>query len=242
MKFSIIIEARVGSTRLPNKILYKIKRNNFLEFLIKRLKSSKKMHQIIVATTNNPNDEKIVKIAKKNKVKSYRGPEHNVQKRVIDAGKKFGCESIIRITSDCPLSDPVLIDQAAEIFELNKCDYLSNIHKVRTYPDGMDIEIFSLRSLIKSAKLIKVYQKKQWTTCGLRENPKKFKHLVLVAPKDLKWPELHLTLDEYDDYKFLKKIILHFKEKYFFSCLDIVNLLKKKKQWLKINNRVKRNY
>ncbi len=242
MKFSVIIEARLGSTRLPNKILYKIKRYNFLEFLIKRLKLLKKINQIIVATTNNPRDKEIIRIAKKNKVKFYVGSENNVQKRVIDAGKKFKCETIVRITSDCPLSDPDLIDQAVEIYRLNSCDYLSNTQKMRTYPDGMDIEIFSLNSLIRSSKLNLSIKKKQWTTWSLRNNPKKFKHLILAAPRNLKWPDLHLTLDEYEDYKLLKKIILHFNEKHNFSCHEIISLLKKKKHWLKINKHIKRNY
>ena len=240
MKFSIIVEARLGSSRLPNKVIYRIKKNVFLEYLIKRLKLSKKTDEIIIATTDLPSDNQIVEIAKKNKIKYHRGPENNVIKRVIDAGKKFKCQAIVRVTSDCPVIDVSIIDHIVETFKNNNCDYLSNAN-IRSYPDGMDVEVFSLKSLIKSMKLAKTKRALEWPTLSMRKNPKVFKLINIIAPQELYWPELGLTLDEYSDYKFLKKIILHFKEDYNFSCLDIIKLLQKNRSWLKINQNVKRN-
>lgn len=239
MKVSIIVEARLGSKRLPNKIIYRIKKYLFIEYLIKRLKLSKQAHEIIIATTRLEQDKKIVNIAKKNKIKYFQGSETNVIKRVIDAGKKFRCKTIVRITSDCPVIDVSIIDQAIIMFKNNVCDYLSNSH-VRGYPDGMDVEIFKLKTLIKSYKYAKNQKYKEWTTWSIKKNPKKFKKLLLEPPKELYWPDLGLTLDEYKDYLFLKKIILHFKERVNFSCLDIIKLLNKKKMWLDINKNVKR--
>ena len=95
MKFSIIVEARLGSNRLPNKILYRINKHVFLEYLIKRLKFSKEANEIIISTTNLQSDNEIVKVAKKNKIKYYRGSENNVLKRVIDTGKRFNCKKIV---------------------------------------------------------------------------------------------------------------------------------------------------
>jgi spore coat polysaccharide biosynthesis protein SpsF len=239
MKASLIVEARLGSKRLPNKIIYRIKKYLFLEYLIKRLKHSKKFKEIIVATTELPQDKKIVEIAKKNRVKYFQGSEKNVLKRVIDAGKKFKCKIIGRVTSDCPIIDVSIIDQAIEMFKNNKCDYLSNSH-IRGYPDGMDIEIFNLKTLIKSYKFAKNKKFKEWTTWSIRKNPKIFKKIILVPPKELYWPDLGLTLDEYADYLLLKKIILHFNERTNFSCYEVIELLKKNKSWLKINKKVKR--
>ena len=239
MKVSIIIEARLGSKRLPNKIIYRIKKYLFLEYLIKRLKQSKTINEIIIATTNLPQDNKIVQIAKKNKIKFYRGSENNVLKRVIDTAKHFKCKTIARVTSDCPIIDVGIIDQAVQIFKFNECDYLSNSW-IRGYPDGMDIEIFELKTLIKSYKLAKTKKSREWITWSIRKNPKIFSHINLIPPQELYWPELCLTLDEYDDYILLKKIILHFKERLDFNCHDVIELLKDKKGWQKINKNVVR--
>lgn len=240
MKFSIIVEARLGSSRLPNKILYKIKKYTFLEYLIKRLKLVKNAQEIIIATTDNEENDEIIKIAKRNKIKYFKGSEKNVIQRVIKTGKKFSCKNIVRITSDCPIIDPQVVDLAIESFKNNKCDYLSNTI-IRSYPDGMDVEVFSLKILKKSYKLARTQKFKEWTTWSIRQNPDKFKIINIISPKDLKWPDLGLTLDEYKDYCFLKKIILHYKEAFDFKCSDIIQLLKKNKKWLKINKNVKRN-
>jgi len=208
MDFSIIIEARLNSRRLPNKILMKIKKYSFLEYLIKRLKLVKNVRDIIIATTDNEPNEEIIQIAKRNKIKWFKGSEKNVLLRVIKTGKYFKCKNIVRVTSDCPLIDPKIIDLAIESYKNNKCDYLSNTI-VRTYPDGMDVEVFRM--------------------------------INLIAPNDHKWPELGLTLDEYPDFVFLKKIIMHYKETVKFNCIDAINLVKKNKEWLKINKNVKRN-
>jgi len=240
MKFSIIVEARLGSKRLPGKILYKIKKHVFLEYLINRLKLSSKAKEIIVATTNLKSDYEIVRIAKKNKVKYYRGSEDNVLQRLLDTGKKFNCDGIVRITSDCPIIDVSLIDQAIETFKNNKCDYLSNAN-IRSFPDGMDIEIFTLKTLKKSSIYANSKKSREWPTSSIRKKPNIFKHLNILAPPELHWPKLGLTLDVYQDYKLLKKIIIYFNERYDFSCLDVVRLLKRKKNLLKLNKNVKRN-
>ena len=120
MKVSIIVEARLGSKRLQNKILYKIKKKTFFEYLINNLKYLKNADEIIVATTLNKKDDKIANIAKKNKIKFYRGSETNVLKRVIDAGKKYRCNIIARVTSDCPLIDIKIIDKAILMFKKKK--------------------------------------------------------------------------------------------------------------------------
>jgi len=240
MNFSLIVEARLASKRLPNKILYKIKKYSFLEYLIKRLKLTKNAKEIIIATTNNEKNNEIIDIAKRNKVKWFKGSEKNVLERVIKTGKHFKCKNIVRITSDCPIIDTEIIDLAIESYKNNKCDYLSNTI-IRSYPDGMDVEVFSLKALIRSSKFAKTSRDKEWTTWSIRKNPKKFKIINFVAPNDKKWPDLGLTLDQYEDYLFLKKIILHYKENYNFNCISVIKLLRKNKKWLKINKHVKRN-
>ena len=240
MKFSLIVEARTGSRRLPNKILLKIKKKNFLEYLLIRLSKIKKINNFIVATSTNKNDRKIIQIAKKNNFKYFAGSEKNVLKRVIMASRKFSCKNIIRITSDCPLIDVRIIQKAMKLFENTNCDYLSNTIK-RSYPDGMDVEIFKLSSLVKASRYANSTTYKEWTTWSLIQNPKIFKIKQFLSEKKFFNPKLGLTLDYFEDYIFLKKIILFFGENKIIRCDEILKLLKKKKSWLKINNEVKRN-
>lgn len=239
MKFAIIIEARANSTRLPNKILFKIGKLSFLEFLVRRLKYTKLTKKIVIATTKK-NNKDIINIAKKNKALWFCGSEKNVIKRILDASKFFNIEYIVRITSDCPLIDPQFIDDAINIFKKKKYDYVSNSH-IRSFPDGMDVEVFSRKALSKSYKFAKNAKFKEWTTWSIRKNPKKFRIFNIMAPKKFYKPKIGLTLDYYEDYILLKKIILHFKEKTNFNLLNVLNLLKRKKNWIKINKNVKRN-
>ena len=103
MKFSIIVEARLGSSRLPNKILYKIKKYTFLEYLIKRLKLVKNAQEIIIATTDNEENDEIIKIAKRNKIKYFKGSEKNVIQRVIKTGKNFHAKTLLELHLIVPL-------------------------------------------------------------------------------------------------------------------------------------------
>ncbi len=241
MKFSIIIEARLSSSRFPRKILYKIKKYSFLEYLIKRLKLLKSISEIIIAMPNDEKNEEIVSIAKKNKIKYFKGSHHNVIKRIIEAGKKFKCKNIVRITSDCPLIDLDIVNNAIEIFRHNNCDILTN-GKIRSFPDGMDVEIFKLDSLIKSYKHAKSEKDKEWPTWAMKKKINKFNIINFISPPTLYWPKLCLTLDEYKDFLFLKKIISHFDERLEISCSEIMKYLKKNKKLLNINKSVRRKY
>jgi spore coat polysaccharide biosynthesis protein SpsF len=240
MKFSIIVEARSGSKRLPNKILLKIKNFSFLEYLLIRLIKIKNIENFIVATTKNIKDKAIIKIAKKNNFKYFAGSEKNVLKRVLGAAKKFSCQNIIRITSDCPLIDVRIIRKAIKLFKISNCDYLSNTIK-RSYPDGMDVEIFKLSALKKASRYANSSTHKEWTTWSIIKNPKIFRIKQFISEKKFFNPKLGLTLDYFEDYVFLKKIILFFGVNKIIKCDEILRLLKKKKDWLKINDKVKRN-
>ena len=117
MSFTAIIQARTNSSRLPNKVLLNYKNLTPLSILIKRLKKSKYLKKIIIATTKKKNDDKIVKYCKENKILSFRGDENNVLKRYYLAAKKFKIKKIVRITSDCPLIDYRILDQMIKIFK-----------------------------------------------------------------------------------------------------------------------------
>ena len=150
----IIIEARLNSSRLPNKHMKVVSKNPIIVDLFTRLKRVKRVSKIILATTTNKEDDKLELIAKKNNIKVYRGSELNVKKRVIEAAKKFKIKTIISITADCPLIDSSLIDDCLNNFVINNIEYINNL-ETQGLPGGMNCQIFYTKTLIRSYKLCK---------------------------------------------------------------------------------------
>jgi len=206
-KIACIIQARSNSKRLPNKILKKISGKTVLEILISRLKKSKKIDKIIIATTKKKNDDIIIKIAQKNQVDYYRGNESNVLKRYYDCANKFNLDNILRITSDCPLSDKKLIDKMIGIYLTSKVDYMSNTIK-RTFPDGLDIEIFNFRALNQAFKYAKSkFEKEHVTQYFFKDkNIKKINYKNDIDLSKKRW-----TLDYHNDFLFISSVFNYFK-------------------------------
>lgn len=198
----IIVQARTGSQRLPNKILKKIlPKISFIEYLLLRLMRTKRVKKVIVATSKKKHDDKILKIKSKN-VFFYRGSEKNVINRYIDAAKNFKIKHIIRITSDCPFADPKLIDKLIKKYFDGKYDYVSNVNPP-SFPNGFDVEIFSLNVLKKSAKLYTGRKNKEHVTFAIRKKLK-LKEYNLILKKNIN--HIRLTLDDKYDLLKLKKL------------------------------------
>ena len=239
MKKSIIIEARTSSTRLPRKILLNaFKKITFLEYLIKRLKKLSFIDNIIIATTVNKNDDQIVRLSEKLKVDYYRGSENNVFTRVLHAAKQFNADLIVRITSDCPVIDLNIVRQAYEIYKNNDVEFVTNSLK-KSYPIGMDVEVFRYKTYKKSKKFVKTPDDEEHITFAIRKNPKKFKHLNLIAPKQLYYPNMSLVLDYKQDAIVLRKVIKKFWNKDY-RCYDLINFMLKNKIISKINKNLHR--
>jgi len=239
MKTVATIEARMTSSRLPGKVIMKVKKKMLLVYLVERLKKVKEIEEIILCTTKNKTDDILVEQAKILNIKFFRGSENNVLSRVVNAVKKFKADTIVQITADCPIIDYKIIKQAISIYNKNKYDCVSNSF-VRSFPDGMDVSVVNSKSLIKTNTLSKKKKHKEHVTLFIRENPKIFKIKNLIATKKNYWPELGVTLDEKKDYLLIKKIINYFYyKKYFFGYSEIIKLIKKKK-WIKINEDVDR--
>jgi len=241
MKFDIIIEARMSSSRLPGKVMLEVLGKPLLEHLINRLNRLKKINRIIVATTKKKTDEKIINLAKRLSINYFRGSENDVLGRVVSAGKKYNVKNVINITSDCPILDTQILNRMICIFEKNKFDCVSNSF-VRSYPDGMDATICKFNALKYSDKFGKTPEYREHTTLFIHHNPKIFKTKNYKARGYLYWPQLGLTLDEKNDYLLIKKIIIFFfkKKKFNFRLREIIKILKKNKNWTEINSKVKR--
>jgi len=239
-KIGCIIEARTTSKRLPNKVLLPVLGKPILYWLINRIKKIKEIDEIILATTTNKTDDVLVNFAKKNNIKFFRGSEENVVSRVFKAARKYNIKTIVEITGDCPVVDINIVRQLIEIYKKNTAEYVNN-NNYRSYPDGMDVQIFDVNSIKKTLRFAK--NKKELEHVGLFQmrNPKKIKTINIIAPKNYFFPSMGLTLDEKKDYILLKKIIEYFGRKNpYFSCEEIIKLLNKNKKWKLINNKVER--
>ena len=240
MTFNAIIEARMNSSRLPGKILKKINGISFIELLIKRLSLTKSIDNIYVATTNNKKDDQLIKVLKKNKIKYYRGSEYNCLERVVKTCEKFKLKNIVMTTGDCPFIDFNLVEQCIQTYKTNNVDIVGNAI-VRSFPDGMDTQVLSYKILKDSFK--KAFHKEHFehSTLFIRNNPNMYKSLNIFAPPNYFWPDLGLTLDEEKDLIFLKEIYKNVnKSSKDFTCLDVINFLKKNKNLIKINKNVTR--
>ncbi len=144
-----IILTRMTSSRLPGKALVDICGKPNLEFMIARVRRAALLDDVCVATTENTTDDPIVELCQRLEVPVYRGDEDDVLGRITKAAQSFGASAVVRLTADCPMIDPTLIDETIHAFQNGSYDYASNGH-VRSYPDGMDVEVMTLAALTRA--------------------------------------------------------------------------------------------
>ena len=240
IKIISIIEARMTSSRLPGKVLMQAAGKPMLGHLVNRLRAVRSLDGIVLATTINETDDLLEEFSKRMGIGCYRGSENDVMNRVIGAAESANADVVVEITGDCPIIDPQIVEQTIRMFNDNLSDYVSNGH-VRSYPDGMDTQVFRLETLKRSATMTSDDLDHEHVTLHIRNHPELFSHVYLVAPPELHWPELGLTLDEPNDYELLKKIIEYFEPtNSLFSCRDVIQLLKQRPDWVAINQAVVR--
>jgi len=240
MKVVATIEARMMSTRLPGKVLLKAAGKPMIEHLINRLRSVPSIDEIVLATTTNSADSVLQDFAKKAGVSCYRGSENDVMARVIGAAESIQADVVVEITGDCPIIDPQIVEQTIRMFSANQADYVSNCH-IRSYPDGMDVQVFRLDTLKRSIAMTDDMIEHEHVTLHIRNHPELFSQLHLLASPETHWPELGLTLDEPSDYELIRKIIEYFDATNpLFGCREVIQLLIQNPSWLEINQAVVR--
>ena len=199
-----IIQARMGSTRLPGKVLMLLdKKHSVLDYVINQLKHSKLLGKIIIATTNLEEDDVIVDFAKKNQVEYFRGEVNDVLDRYYKCAEKFSLSTIVRVTSDDPLIDPTIVDQLITNFQKIVCDYASN-NLIRTFPVGLDAEVFSRQALETTWREAKLPSEREHVTPFMKKNKEIFKQFNLKNPHNV--TAYRLTLDRENDLKILRVI------------------------------------
>lgn len=237
MKVVAVVQARMGSSRLPGKVMKRIIDKPVIELLLKRLDKSTEIDQIVVATSLEP-----ANIELKNHVTSlgfvcHMGSEDDVLDRVYDAAKSYHADIVIRITGDCPFVDPGLVDTIVREFKNSIADYVANINPP-TYPDGLDVEVFSFSALEKAHKEATTDFDKEHVTPFIRSS-NLFKISNFENDKDLS--ALRWTLDEFSDFVVINRVFNHFKPDIHFSWLDVLSLYEDNENLFLPNEKIMRN-
>ncbi|MFH2106795.1 MAG: glycosyltransferase family protein [Candidatus Micrarchaeota archaeon] len=239
MKIVCIIQARMGSTRLPGKIMKEIAGRPILWHVIERVKRSKKISSIVIATTTNHEDDQVERFCKDNRLFLFRGSMDDVLDRYYNAARQNNADVIVRVTSDCPLVDPDVLDELVNLFLGGNYDYVSN-NKPPSYPHGLDAEVFSFAALEKAWKEAKLSAEREHVTPYMRKNPGLFRIGNLRNKADLS--KMRWTVDFEEDYLLVKKIYSLLGKKaisHDFNFSEILRILNVHPELQKMNENVK---
>jgi len=237
MKTIAIIQARMGSKRFPKKMTAEIGKTPLIAHVIRRVRKSGLVDKIVLATSTKPENQELLDIAEKEGIEGYAGSEDDVLDRFYQAAKKYGAEEIVRITGDCPLLDPKIIDAVIEKFRQSDADYASNILPP-TYPDGLDVEVFSFNALEKTWKNTKLKSEREHVTAYITEEKGDFKTVNVENEEDLS--KIRLTVDEKEDLEAIKRIAEKLGNEDF-HLVDIMEILEKHPEIMDINKKYERN-
>ncbi|BAY26008.1 acylneuraminate cytidylyltransferase [Calothrix sp. NIES-2100] len=201
------IEARMGSSRLPGKVLKEAVGKPLLLLMVERVRRSRYVDEVVVATTTNEKDEAIVLFCQENNISYFRGSEENVLERVVEAGQHYQAEVSVLLTGDCPLIDPYVIDQHISAFlsTYPHIDYVTNC-EVRSYPHGLDLIVLPWKTLAESLELATIEPFREhvgWYVC---RHPERYRRLDIIAPPGISNPFFRITLDYQEDYDRIKAI------------------------------------
>lgn len=237
-----IVQARMGSTRLPGKVMMDLCGRTVLERVLERVKACVLIDLVVVATTTKPADDVIKDLADKIDTPCFRGSEDDVLKRYYEAAKKYEADTVVRVTSDCPLIDPALLCGMVEAFNRMKergvkVDYLTNA-LTRTYPRGLDAEVFGMDALERAHREAAQAFEREHVTTYIRMRPEVFTLREVKSAQDLsgyRW-----TLDTEDDFRLIQEIYktLH-KEGEIFGTMEVLELIKRRPELSEINAHVK---
>nr|WP_320026571.1 glycosyltransferase family protein [uncultured Acetobacterium sp.] len=237
-----LIQARTGSTRLPGKIFMEFSGKPDLFHVYNRANKSKMIDKVIIATTDEKSDDRVLEYCKKENIECFRGSEDDVLDRFYQCCKQQGLskkDMVVRITADCPLIDPFIIDQVIKYFLENDFDYLSNALEP-TYPDGLDVEVFLFSALEKSWEEAKLPSEREHVTPYIRNNEQLFKIGSYKNSTDLS--HYRWTLDEIEDYQLISIIYEKlYSQDDVFNTEDILSFLNDNPQLIEINNKYARN-
>ncbi len=221
---------------MPDKVLLPLAGKPLLIRMIERVEAVKTQIEIIVATTTEEADDSIIELCKIHGIKYFRGHSTDLLDRHYKAGIEFGADTIVKIPSDCPLISPGIVDDVLKFYYENNFDFVSNLHPA-TYPDGNDIEVMPMKILEIAWRQAEKSFEREHTTPYIWERPDKFRIGNVDWNTGLNFSMSHrFTIDYIEDYEFIKRVYDElFDDKRIFTLCDIMKLLEKKPELMKIN-------
>ncbi len=238
VKNQVVIQARMGSTRLPGKTALKLGRRTVLEHVVRRSGAAMLVNRVVVATTELAGDDELATWCDEHGIPCVRGSSEDVLSRYLLAAEKFPCENIIRITADCPLIDPGIIDTLLSLHAGSGADYTSNVIPP-TFPVGFDAEVIKTSVLQNVGHVAELVSHREHVTLFIRENLDRFKTANLSYGQS--YEHIRLTLDRDNDYQLLKKVFAHFENgPELFSFYQIMEFFEQNPDLIAINSDVDR--
>jgi len=233
----LINQARMTSTRLPGKVLKPVLGKPLLAYQLARLQRAKRVDEIVVATTLNAADDPIVDLCRELGVSVYRGDELDVLDRYYQAAKEHAADVVVRVTSDCPVIDPAIVDQVIAAYASGGYDYIANTRE-RTYPRGMDTEVFSMRALTEAWQEGRLPYEREHVTPFLYRHPERYRIGNVASGRDLgqhRW-----TVDTPEDFDLIERIIgALYPAKPEFTLDDILAQFALHPDWMQINQHIR---
>lgn len=237
-KITAIVQARMTSTRLPGKVLMEVMGRPLLSYQIERIRFSKRIDNIIIATTINKEDNPIVELAQKEGLDCYRGSEDDVLDRYYQAAKKYNAAHIMRLTADCPLIDPDICDRIVKVYFNSGADY---VHTGESFAEGFDCGIISFQTLSAAWHEAKLNSEREHVTLYIRNHPEKFYNITVENETDDS--NYRITVDEQEDFFVVKAILenLYQEMKNYFTVREIKSFLDNHPEIYKLNADIIRN-
>lgn len=240
--FATTVQARMGSSRLPGKVLAHAAGRPMLELMVERLKRVPSGGPVIICTTVNAADDAICALGERLDVGVWRGSEDDVLGRVLGAARAYGVDVIIETTGDCPLIDPDVVESVISSYRASNVDYASNILD-RTYPIGMDTQVFATEVLADVARRTNDATDHEHVSLFIYNHPELFSLKNVPAAPELDWPDLRLTLDTPEDLALIRAIFeCLYPDDPAFTLWDIVRLLRARPELVNLNAQVQHRW
>lgn len=231
MKTIVIIQARMGSSRLPGKILKPLGNVDVLTYSVERCKHIKGINEVIVATSSLAQDDPIANWCEEHQIKHFRGSEDDVLDRYVQCAKQYNPDYIMRVTSDCPFLD---YEMASEIVSLMEKEHKDIVLLDGEPPRGLAVELISYKSLLRIQEVGQEQRHREHVTYYAYEFSNEFDTIIYKIPENRNYPKLRITLDTVEDYSLIKTVAEHFQNP-LVSSVDVIQYLKKQPEIAKIN-------